>query len=115
MSPLAIRRSTRRLRRHAAGLLLVFALGGALAAHHSGMATGDMHHGSMSAVVEMCVGAFTAVGATIATVAIGLLALGRWPTPQVLMPAGVLASVPPAPYPARAGPPPLSLLCVWRR
>jgi hypothetical protein len=115
MSPLRIRRSTRRLRRHAAGLLLVFALGGAVAAHHSGMGAGDMHHGGMSAVAEMCVGAFTAVGATIAACAIGLVALGRWPTPQVLAPAGVLTAVPAAPHPARAGPPPLPLLCVWRR
>jgi hypothetical protein len=114
MSPLGIRRSTRRLRRHAVGLLLVFALGGAIAAHHSGMGPGDMHHGGMSAVAEMCVGAFTAVGATIAACAMGLLALGRWPTQQVLMPAGVLTSVAPSPYPARAGPP-LPLLCVWRR
>jgi hypothetical protein len=115
MSPLAIRRSTRRLRRHAAGLLLVLALGGAIAAHHSGMGMGDMHHGSMGAVVELCVGTFTAIGAAVAAVAMGLLALGRWPTPLILIPGGVLMSAPPAPYPARAGPPPLSLLCVWRR
>jgi hypothetical protein len=33
--PLAIRRCTRRLRRHAAGVLVVLALGGMIAVHHN--------------------------------------------------------------------------------
>jgi hypothetical protein len=116
VGPIAIRRSMRRLRRHAAGVLLTIALSGAIAAHHSGIAMSDMHHDGMGTAIEMCIGAFTAIGAAVVAVAIGILALGRWPTPVDLFPtAGRLPIGARAPE-ARAGPHPLfSQLCVWRR
>jgi hypothetical protein len=107
----------RRLCRHAAGLLLVLALGGAIAVHHGVMGLDGMHHDGMGATVEMCLGVFTAVGAAVAAVALGVLALGRWRTPLTLLPAGALTvrlAGRRGPE-ARAGPPPLSRLCVWRR
>ena len=115
MSPIAIRRSTRRLRRHVAGLLLVCALGSAIAAHHTGIGMSDIHHDGMSTAIEMCMGAFTAVGAAVAAVAIGMLALGRWPT-TIELAGGASLTLGGACAPeARAGPRPLSQLCVWRR
>jgi hypothetical protein len=115
VGPIAIRRSTRRLRRHLAGLVLLAALGTAIAGHHTGLTAPDMHHDGMgAAAVEMCLGALTAVGATVAAVAIGVLALGRWPT--VAEPGGAAVALAGARAPeARAGPPPLAQLCVWRR
>lgn len=67
--PLAIRHCTRRLRRHAAGVLVVLALGGAIAVHHNGMAMSELDHAGMGAVIELCVGVFTAVGAAVAGIA----------------------------------------------
>jgi hypothetical protein len=116
VSPIAIRSATRRLRRHLAGLVLVAALSGAIAAHHSGIAMGEMHHDGMSAAIEMCAGAFVAVGAAVAVVAIGILALGRWPTLIEVAPADALPHSRICAPAARAGPfPPLAQLCVWRR
>jgi hypothetical protein len=116
VGPIAIRRSMRRARRHAAGVVLAVALSGAIAAHHSGIAMGGMHHDGMSAAIEMCVGAFIAVGAAVVAVAIGILALGRWPTLDEIFPAGGLVPAGARAPEARAGPPPpLSQLCVWRR
>lgn len=116
VSPISIRRATCRLRRHLAGLLLLLALGGAIAAHHSGIGMSDMHHDGMSAAVEMCVGAFVAVGTAVAAVAIGILALGRWLSVIELLPTGSRTPAGARAREARAGPPPLlSQLCVWRR
>jgi hypothetical protein len=116
VSPIGIRSTTRRLRRHMVGMVLVVALSGAIAAHHSGIAMGEMHHDGMSAAVEMCVGAFVAVGSAVAAVAIGILALGRWPTLIDLAPADALTHPRTCAPAARAGPLlPLARLCVWRR
>ena len=114
MSPLAIRRAARRLRRHAAGVLVVLALGAIVALHHSGMAAGDMHHSGMGMVVELCLGVFTAVGATVAAIAIGLRSLGRW-RPRRVLPAGARIVSRHQTVEPRAGPPPQPFLCVWRR
>ena len=86
----------------------------AVAAHHSGMGIGDGHHESgMSAAVEMCLAAFTTVGAAVAAI-VGLIALRRWRPPLQLAPPA-LWFAPRAPVPrARAGPG-LLLLCVSRR
>jgi hypothetical protein len=113
VGPIAIRRSMRRVRRHAAGVLLAIALSGAITAHHSGIAIGEMHHDGMNAAIEMCVGAFVAVGAAVA---IGILALGRWPTLIDLAPANALMHPRTCAPAARAGPRlRLAQLCVWRR
>jgi hypothetical protein len=81
MSALAIRRTSRRLCRHTAGVLVVLALGALMAVHHSAIAGGDMHHAGVGAVIELCLGVFTGVGAAVAAVALGLRSLGRWGTP----------------------------------
>jgi hypothetical protein len=114
MGLLAVRRVTRGLRRGAAGVLIVLALGAAITAHHSGSIAGDMHHGDTGAVVELCLGVFTAVGVAVAAIAIALGWSGRWIRPRSLSPSGgaiVRRRLTPEP---RAGPPPQPLLCTWR-
>jgi hypothetical protein len=108
---------TRRLRRNGAALATVLAIGGAVAVHHSDLAIGAMHHdaGGMGATLELCLGVFGAVGAGVAAVAIGLMALARWRPPRLLG-AVALSHAVAAPEPrARPGPSVLSLLCVRRR
>jgi hypothetical protein len=113
--PLAIRRCTRRLRRHAAGVLVVLALGGMIAVHHNGMAMSELDHDGMGPVIELCVGVSTAVGAAVAGIALPRRSRGRWPRPVELAHVGVPRIVTPPTTEARAGPPALPLLCVWRR
>ncbi|MCA1679265.1 MAG: hypothetical protein LC777_10135 [Actinobacteria bacterium] len=116
MSPIALRTHMRRWHHHAAALALVLALVGVVAVHHAEPAMSNAHHGSdMVAMAEMCLGVFTAVGAAVVAVALGLLALGRWRPAILLCPRGVLPH-PRAPQPrTRAGPALLLLLCISRR
>ena len=109
-----IRCWSRRFRRQVAGLLLVVAVAGMVAFHHSGTGVAHVEHDGMTAVVELCVGAFTAVGTAIAAVTLGVLALGRWPTQLGRFPGGGLAVATSRAPGARAGPRLLSELCVWR-
>jgi hypothetical protein len=117
MSALAVRRATRRLRRHTAGVLVVLALGATIAVHHSAIAGAGMHHDGMrmGAVIELCLGVFTAVGVAVAAVALGVRRLGRWDVPARLLPRGVRLVTPRLTREPRAGPPAQPLLCVWRR
>ena len=80
----------RRLRHHAAGMLIILALAGAIAVHHAGVSLQDTHHDGMTAAIELCLGMFTAVGATVAALALGVLALARWRTPLAVGPAGAM-------------------------
>jgi hypothetical protein len=116
VSPIALRRRMRRLRRHAAGVAVLLAVAGAVVAHHSDVGMGAMHDDGMGmAVAVMCLGVFAAVGAAVVAVAIGLLALGRWRPPLLLAPLTTTAwFLAPEPR-ARAGPALLALLCVLRR
>ena len=116
MSPLTIRRLSRRFRPHGAALLAVIAMSSAIAVHHSGVSMGEMHHDiGMGAAMELCLGVFVAVGAAVAAVGIGLRELGRWRPPGDLQ-AHELSSASGRPEPcARAGPALLSLLCISRR
>ncbi|HEX6944551.1 MAG TPA: hypothetical protein VF196_00050 [Casimicrobiaceae bacterium] len=88
----------------------------AIAVHHAGplMEHGD-HGMGMSPAVELCLGVFTAVGAAVVAVALGVIALGRWCPAVSLAPRGLSRAVAmPVPR-ARAGPALLQLLCVSRR
>jgi len=116
VSPIALRTQMRRWRDHAAALGLVLALVGVVAVHHAAPVMSNMHHGSdMVAMAEMCLGVFTAVGAAVVAVALGLLALKRWRRAILSCSRGVLEH-PRAPQPrTRAGPALLLLLCVSRR
>lgn len=116
MSPIAIRQATRRSGRRLAGLLALFAVIGTIGVHHSGVAMGNMHHEGMGPdVLELCLGALSAIGATVMAVAVGILALGRWRVPTLgPLNAAFVARRPPLAR-ARAGPPLLALLCVRRR
>ena len=91
----------------------MLALGGVVAMHHGAPAMPDGHHGmDMGTVVELCLGAFSAVGAAIVAIALGLISLGRWRPLLTMSPAGLLlAPHPPVPR-ARGGP---AFLCVFRR
>ena len=114
MGPLAMHRRLRRLRRGLAVVVLMLALGGAVTFHHGApVQMPGGHHGmDMGTVIELCLGAFSAVGAAIVAIAVGVLALGRWRPLPMSVAAGVLfAPHPPAPQ-ARAGP---AFLCVFRR
>jgi hypothetical protein len=96
-------------------VLIVLALGALIAVRHSELAPGDMHHGEMGAVVELCLGVVTAVGVAVAAVAIALHSVRRWGRPLHLSPIAVplvRRSLTPEP---RAGPSPQPLLCIWRR
>ena len=117
VSPLAIRRAIRRLGRRSAGIVALLMVVGAVQLHHSDLAMGDMHHdGDMNPIVmTMCLGMFTAVGAAVVAIAIGLLDLGRWApvrAPQLAHAPRDRVALGPR---ARAGPPPLLLFCVSRR
>ena len=101
--------------RHDAALLVILALGAAIAAHHSGIAMGDMHHADgIDGAVELCLGVFAAVAA-VAAVALGIVALGRWRPLTVVCAAGLSRMVATAAARVRAGPTLVSLLCVCRR
>lgn len=114
MSALAIRRTTRRLRRHTAGVLVVLVLGAVIAMHDSAVVSVDAHHAGMGAVLELCVGVFTAAGVA-AAIAVALRRLGRWDTPAGVLPLGVRLVAWRARLEPRAGPPAPSLLSIWRR
>ena len=115
MSALAIRRSTRRMRRHTAAVLVVLALGALIAVHHSAIAGGEMDHAGMGTAIELCLGVFTAVGVAVAAVGLGLRSLGRWDAPPRLLPLAVRLAARRLTLEPRAGPPGQPLLCVWRR
>lgn len=116
MGSIELRRLFQRNRRRVATLAVLLVCSTAIAMHHSGMATGDAHQEmGMGAVVEMCLAAFTAVGAAVAAVGLGLIGLGRWrPATQLFPTAAWWGAQEPAPR-ARAGPALLLLLCVSRR
>ena len=115
MSPLALRRVTRPLRRHAAGVLIVLALGALIAVHHSELAAADMDHGGMGMVVELCLGVVAAVGVAVAAVAIALHWVRRWGGPLRLLRIAVPIVRRRLTLEPRAGPSPQALLCIWRR
>lgn len=116
MGPIGVRRTLRRHRRRFAVLIAMLVCAAAIAVHHSDLASGDAHDGMpMSAAVEMCLGAFTAVGAAVLAVALGSISLGRWRLTRSFMPA-TASWLAPSPLPrARAGPALLLLLCVNQR
>ena len=96
-------------------MLAVLLIAGSIAVHHGAMGLGDTHADmAMSAVAEFCLGVFTAVGAAIATVALGALRLGRWRPPAVLSASGLIAGAPVVVPRSRAGPVYLTFLCVSR-
>lgn len=115
VSPLEIRRRLRRQRRHLALIAAVIALAGLLAVHHSG-ALMDIHqHAGIGAMIEMCLGVFTAVGACLLAATTGFLPLRRWRPNRALL-RRAPASAPDAPVArARHGPAAVSVLCVSRR
>lgn len=113
---MAIRRGIRRLGRRTAGMLALVAVLGAVQLHHSDMDMGAMHHdGGMPAVMTVCLAALCAVGAAVVAIAVGMLALGRWPVVQRRCPRVSGAWQAPRWALARAGPPPSLLFCVIRR
>lgn len=114
MSPLALRRITRRLRGRGIALLAVCAIGGAVAAHHSDLAM-THHDGGMSAAMELCLGVFVAVGTAAAAMVVAFMGTAARRPPAGLPAVGLSVAVA-APEPrARAGPALLSLLCISRR
>lgn len=117
MGPIAVHRLIRRSRRHLAGVLAVVALASVVALHHSEMPmdgmTGMGHDHGAAVTMTACIAAFVALGATVAAVTLGVLRLGRWRTVVLLAPEPLLWSDVPRAL-ARAGPPGLPLLGVWR-
>jgi hypothetical protein len=116
VGPLAIRRATRRFRRHGVALFAVVAIGCAIAIHHGAPPTDAMHHdGALSTIVDLCAGVVVAVGSAAAAVAIGLISLGRWRPRADMRPVGLSRALAWHQPRARAGPLLLSLVCVARR
>lgn len=96
--------------------MVVVLFSATVAMHHTDLSAADSPHDTgMSAVAEMCLAAFTAVGAAAIAVVVGFVALGRWRPPLLLGAASVLLAPRVSPARARAGPPLLLLLCVSRR
>ena len=116
MGPLATRRTLNRYRCRLAAIAAVLACATAVAAHHGAIAVGHAHHEmDVGTAMELCLAAFTAVGAGVIAVVIGLIALGRWrSSPSLARTALWWSSRSPLPR-ARAGPAVLSLICVSRR
>jgi hypothetical protein len=115
VSAIGIRRRLRRQRRHLAMIIVVLAPTGLLAVHHSG-ALMDLHpHTGMGAVIQMCLGVFTAVGAVLAAAAVAVVALGpRRPT-RARLPGGATSALDAPLARARHGPAAVCVLCVSRR
>jgi hypothetical protein len=114
VSTIAIRRQLRRQRRHLAVIAAVVALVGLLAVHHSGVLMDIHEHAGMGAVIQMCLGVVTAVGAVVLAAAAELLPLRRR-HPDRTPPARAGTSVLAAPLArARHGPAAVSVLCVIR-
>jgi hypothetical protein len=115
VTAIAIRRQLRRQRRHLAVITAVLALAGLLAVHHSG-ALMDMHeHSGMGAVIQMCLGVFTAVGAALLAGAVAVVALGRRCPTRGLLRGGAIRPLDAPLTRARHGPAAVCVLCVSRR
>lgn len=115
MGPIGIRRTLQHRLRRTTTVVAILLCGVALAAHHGGVGLGDAHHdGGVSDAMELCLAAFTAVGAAVVAITVGLIALGRW-RPPGRMASVSFARVPPPLPRARAGPALVRLLCVDRR
>jgi len=93
----------------------VLAVAFVIAAHHSGIGMDMPHDAGMSAVAQMCLGVFTAVGAALAAAGLAVLALGRWQPTLTLSPSAPLPASPVPVARARHGPAAVSFLCVSRR
>ena len=115
MGPIEIRGQLRRSR-HLTMAMATGAVVLALALHHSGAATSDMHHDmGVNALVEMCLGVMGLVGAAVVAVGLGLISSGRWRPRLTLAPVAVVSwARSPVPR-SRDGPLLLSLLCISRR
>jgi hypothetical protein len=118
VGPIAIRRELHRQRHRLTALAAVLVCAMAISAHHSGMAVSHGHDETgtgTAAVAEMCLAAFTAVGAAIVAVALGAWALGRWHPRPPMPPASPAFAIEAPLARARGGPELLLLLCVSRR
>jgi hypothetical protein len=112
---MAIRRTMCRFNGRGGVLLAVVIVSGAIAMHHSVVASGDMHHDAgMGAAIELCLGVMAA-GAAAVAIAIGVARLGRWRPPGILAPDGLASAFSSPVARVRAGPALLSELCVRRR
>lgn len=113
MGPIAVHRSIRRLRRGLLAAAALLALTGAVVAHHGVPVLGAEHHGmEMIDVAEICLAAFTAVGAAVAALAVAAPRLRAW-LPLAYAAPATLPAVRRGPRPrCRAGP---AFLCVHRR
>ncbi|MCA1698641.1 MAG: hypothetical protein LC790_06975 [Actinobacteria bacterium] len=114
MSALMIRRQLRRQRRNLAVIAAGLTLAGAIAAHHSGGLM-DMHQDTgIGAIVELCLGVFTAVGVVLVAVGLRVVAL-RWPRAPIALAAGAMRALGAPGARARHGPAAVAVLCVSRR
>lgn len=100
-----------------AGLLALLMIIGTVQLHHADVSMAGMpHDGTMSPIVmAICVGMLTAVGAAVLAIALGVVPLGRWPRSRRSRSLSTVCDPVPVWARARAGPPPLLLLCVSRR
>lgn len=117
VGPIVVLRLIRRSRGHLAGLVAVFALASVLAMHHGEMGGGEMggmHHEPGAAMtMTVCLGAFVALGAAVASLAVGSVRLGRWGVVRLAAP-GALLRAEELRSRSRAGPPGAAVLSVWR-
>lgn len=120
MGPTAIRARLHSGRRRLATTLVVFGLLGAVGLHHSVLAMDHgmpgMHHDAASTAMQVCLGAFAAVGAAVAALSLGVVGLGRWRPLLLATLSRDLLEAPGRTPRARDGPGCVqATLCIWRR
>ena len=92
---------------------MIFAIAASLALHHSAVAFVSHDHHAKGPVAELCLGIVTLVGAAVVVVGFGLLRVDRR-APLTLDARGLVTQAAPPEPRARAGPPALPVLCVFR-
>jgi hypothetical protein len=116
VSPLGIRRYATRVRYRPRVLVAALLVALSIVAHHTAIGSfQDAHHRmDLGAVADLCLGVFTAVGATVAAVGVALVSRTRWRPMDTAGPLRLVA-MPRTPAPrVRAGPELLLVLCVSR-
>jgi hypothetical protein len=113
VSLLGIRRQVGRIRRRRAAAVVIALIAASLALHHSAIAVTAHDHHDMGPMAEFCLGVITAVGAVAVAIGFGLLPVSRRAPPR-LGACGIAAEAKSPEPRARAGPPTLAILCVFR-
>ena len=117
VTAIRIRQRLRRLRGRSPGIAVVLVLAAVVFMHHGSAMDETGQHDGMGAalVMQVCVAAMVALGASVVAVAIGLIPLRRWRPVDRRLPRPRFIACDIARAQARAGPANLFRICVLRR